>query len=362
MKYVDEYRNRQLVDGLRSQLHDITRQPLRIMEVCGTHTMSIFRHGIRQMLPDQITLVSGPGCPVCVTPSGVIDAFVDLATKTDVVIATFGDMLRVPGEHGSLASARANGAQVELVYSPMDALALAEKKTGKLVVFISVGFETTTPTIAATLLEAKRKNVTNFCVIPANKTMPPPLKALLEDPQLALDGLLCPGHVSIITGTSMYDFLAKEYGIACAVTGFEPTDILQGIVELVRQVESGRPEVANCYGRVVSKQGNPKAQKLVDMVFMPVDSEWRGLGIIPGSGLGLREEFHDFDAIKRLRITVAPSVEPKGCRCGEILKGICSPSDCPLFGKRCTPSAPVGPCMVSSEGTCATWHRYGGLL
>jgi hydrogenase expression/formation protein HypD len=361
VKYIDEYRDRQLVDALRGELHTIVDHPVRIMEVCGTHTMSIFRHGIRAMLPENVQLVSGPGCPVCVTPSGVIDAFVELAMQSEVTVATFGDMIRVPGEKGSLAQARATGARVEIVYSPMDALAHALKNPETLVVFVSVGFETTTPTIAATILEAKRRGCDNFCIFPANKIMPPPLEALLKDPALQLDGLLCPGHVSIITGSDMYAFLAEEYGLACAVAGFEPTDILQAVLALVKQVQAGKPRVDNCYGRVVTKEGNLKAREIVAQVFEPVDSDWRGLGMIAKSGLGLRKEFAAFDITKQLNITIAPSKEPKGCRCGEILKGICQPTDCPLFGKRCTPGSPVGPCMVSSEGTCAAWHRYGSL-
>jgi len=361
VKYIDEYRDRQLVEALKAELHTVVDRPVRIMEVCGTHTMSIFRHGIRAMLPGKVQLISGPGCPVCVTPSGVIDAFIELAFLPDVIITTFGDMIRVPGEKGSLAGARAAGARVEIVYSPMDALALAVKNPEQLVVFLSVGFETTTPTIAATILEAKRQGIKNFSIFPANKIMPPPLEALLNDPQLQLDALLCPGHVSIITGSDMYRFLVEDHGLACAVAGFEPTDILQAVLALVNQVQVGKPVVENCYGRVVTKKGNLRAQEIVSSVFTTVDSEWRGLGMIAESGLALREQFADFDVIRRKGITIHPSTEPQGCRCGEILKGICQPADCPLFGKRCTPGLPVGPCMVSSEGTCAAWHRYGGL-
>jgi len=331
------------------------------MEVCGTHTMSIFKHGLRQMLPKQVQLISGPGCPVCVTPSGVIDAFVELAGRPEVVITTFGDMIRVPGTSNSLIQARAAGADVNIVYSPMDALELAEQKPDRLVVFLSVGFETTTPTIAATILEASRKNVSNFCIFPANKVMPPPLNALMQDPELQVDGLLCPGHVSIISGSDSYRFLVEDYGIACVVAGFEPADILLSIIALVKQVQEGRPAVENCYGRVVTAEGNIKARKIVERVFKPVDSEWRGLGSIPASGLTLREEYRSFDVTKRLNIQIAPSSEPKGCRCGDILKGISQPPDCPIFGNRCTPGSPIGPCMVSSEGTCAAWHRYGTL-
>lgn len=361
MKYVDEYRSRDFVRALTEKLHGLVNRQVRIMEVCGTHTMSIFKHGLRRMLPEQVELISGPGCPVCVTPSGVIDAFVKLAARPEVVIATFGDMIRVPGRGDSLIQARAAGADVNIVYSPMDALVLAEHKPDKLVVFLSVGFETTTPTVAATILEAARKKIDNFCVFPANKIMLPPLKTLMQDPKLEVDGLLCPGHVSTVSGSESYRFLVDDYGIACAVAGFEPTDILLSIIALVKQIQKGRPDVENCYGRAVTKEGNIKARKITGTVFTPVDSEWRGLGSIGLSGLTLREEYSTFDITKRLNIQIVPSSEPKGCRCGDILKGISQPPDCPIFGNRCTPGTPVGPCMVSSEGTCAAWQRYGEI-
>ena len=361
MKYVDEYRNRDLVHALTEKLHARTTMPVSIMEVCGTHTMSIFRHGIRNMLPGQIQLISGPGCPVCVTPSGVIDALVELAGRPDVIVTTFGDMIRVPGNRGSLADARAEGADVRIVYSPMDALAIAAREAERMVVFASVGFETTTPTIGATLLAAGQQGTNNFYIFPANKIMPPPLDALMQDPGLKVDGLLCPGHVSIIAGADSFRFLVDRYGLACAVAGFEPVDILLAILALVEQVQAGKPRVENCYGRAVTRQGNTRAQALVNRIFTPVDSEWRGLGAIPASGLALRPEYSDFDITKKLDIRITPASEPRGCRCGEILKGICRPTQCPLFGRRCTPANPVGPCMVSSEGTCAAWHRYGGL-
>lgn len=362
MKYVDEYRGRDYVQVLTQKLQELSCQKVRIMEVCGTHTMSIFKHGIRQMLPEQVQLISGPGCPVCVTPSGVIDAFVELAGRPEVIITTFGDMIRVPGTSDSLIQARAAGADVNIVYSPMDSLEFATQNPDKLVVFLSVGFETTTPTIAATILEAARRKITNFCVYPANKIMPPPLKALMQDPNLQVDGLLCPGHVSIISGYESYRFLVDDYGIGCVVAGFEPTDILLGIMAIIKQVQEGKADVENCYGRVVTAEGNVKARKIVDTVFTPVDSEWRGLGTIEASGLTLRDEYASFDVTKRLNLQIEPSTEPKGCRCGDILKGIKQPPDCPIFGNRCTPGTPVGPCMVSSEGTCAAWYRYGDLV
>ncbi len=362
MKYVDEFRAKDLVRSLSGRLHEITTRPVRIMEVCGTHTMSIFRHGLRRMLPPAVELVSGPGCPVCVTPSGVIDAFVELASRPGITITTFGDMIRVPGSTGSLADARAGGADVRIVYSPMDALQLARQEKERLVVFLAVGFETTTPTIAATILAAAKNTTGNFCIFPANKVMPPPLDILMQDPELQVDALLCPGHVSVIIGAGAYRFLVDRYGLACAVAGFEPTDILTAIIALVEQINRGRPEVGNCYGRAVTEEGNRKAREMVRTVFTPVDSDWRGLGTIGASGLTLRREYERFDVTRRLEIRVPESAEPGGCRCGQILKGISRPPDCPLFGSRCTPSAPVGPCMVSSEGTCAAWYRYGDTL
>lgn len=335
--------------------------PIRLMEVCGTHTVAIFRHGIRSLLPPQVQLLSGPGCPVCVTPAGHIDLCVQAAKQDDVVVATFGDLLRVPGSHGSLADARARGeAQVEMVYSPMDALALARRRPELQVVFPAIGFETTAPAIAATVLAAQAAAVENFSIIPLAKTMPAVLVELLKDRDLNLSGLLCPGHVSAITGTAMYEALVQEYGLCCAVTGFEPADLLAGILSLLQQQATGQPQVANCYPRVVDEAGNPRARNLLERVFEPVDSKWRGLGSIPASGLGLRPAYRHFNAVHRLGLEARILPEPPGCRCGQILKGRLQPPDCPLYGRACTPLAPVGPCMVSSEGSCAAWYRYSG--
>ncbi len=359
MKYIDEYRDPDLVKGLADRIAGSISVPLTIMEVCGTHTMSIFRHGIRDMLPAELRLVSGPGCPVCVTPSGMIDAFCRAALNKGVITATFGDMMRVPGSSGSLADARAEGADVRIVYSPADALEIARQNPDSLVVFLSIGFETTAPLAAATVLQADRENVSNFCIFPANKTMPQALRLLMRDSSLKVDGLLCPGHVSIITGWGMYSFLSEEFGLCCAVAGFEPADILLGISSIVGQLVAESPRVDNCYSRAVTKDGNVRARELVEQVFEPSDSEWRGLGTIRGSGLVLRDEFARFDALERLGMVVEESREPPGCRCGDILKGKGEPSECPLFAVRCTPASPVGPCMVSTEGTCAAWYRFG---
>ncbi len=361
MKYVDEYRSPELVHSLLQGLRGMVSGPIRIMEVCGTHTMSIFRHGLRQMLPPEIHLVSGPGCPVCVTPQGIIDAFIAAAGHPRVIITTFGDMMRVPGSSGSLADARASGADVRIVYSPADAVQMAIQNPEHLVVFLSVGFETTTPLIAASILEASRRKIENFCVFPANKTMPPPLRILMQDPALKVDGLLCPGHVSVITGSDAFSFLPEDYGLACAVAGFEPADILYGIAALAAQIESGQPCIENCYGRAVTEQGNLQAKRLVQEVFQPADAEWRGLGTIEKSGLDIREEYSLFDVTKRLNVQIMPSSEPAGCMCGSILKGISQPPDCPLFKRACSPASPVGPCMVSNEGTCSAWYRFGAV-
>lgn len=358
MKYVDEYRDRDLVSGLAQELAAVTTRPVRIMEVCGTHTMSIFRHGLRSLFPDKLELISGPGCPVCVTSAGHVDAFINVAGKDNVLIATFGDLIRVPGSHSSLDRSRADGALVEVVYSPMDALTLAENNPDKIVVFLGVGFETTCPGIGATILEASRRKLDNFCVFSAGKIMPPPLRALMQDPELRIDGLLCPGHVSIITGTGAYQFLADEFNLSCVVSGFEPADVLRALIMLVKQITQGRAEVENAYSRVVTEEGNVQARAILDRVFALVDTPWRGLGMIADSGFAIRNEFAAWDAEKKLNITVQDVPEAKGCRCGDILKGLCLPPDCPIYGKRCTPLNPIGPCMVSSEGTCAAYYKY----
>jgi len=361
VKCADEFRSREITAPLVAEIGRRVERPVRIMEVCGTHTMAIFRHGIRSLLPEGIKLLSGPGCPVCVTPTSHIDAFLAAADLDRVTIATFGDLIRVPGTGRSLAGARAQGARVEIVYSPMDALTLAQREPERTVVFPAIGFETTVPTIAATILQAERLGVANFLIIGANKTMPGALAALMADQELQVDGLLCPGHVSAIIGSGAYRPLAERYRLACAVAGFEPADILAGLLSLIRQINQGRPGVENCYTRAVSEEGNLRAQHLIDQVFEPADSEWRGLGTIPGSGLVLREQYRRFDGMVQLGIAVQPAPEPKGCRCGEILKGRMLPPECPLYGKACTPLQPVGPCMVSNEGTCAAYYRYGGV-
>ena len=359
MKYLDEFRDAKLAKPLVAELEKSVTKPLRVMEVCGSHTMAIFRNGIRSVLPDGFELISGPGCPVCVTSASHMDAFISIAELERIRIAIFGDLFRVPGTVGSLADASARGAQVNIVYSPMDALALAEQNPDETVVFLGVGFETTTPGIAATIMAAKNKKIPNFTVLSTHKVMPPPLIALFDDPDLQLDGLLCPGHVSAIIGAGAYQPLVDRYNLACVVAGFETVDLLDGLIHLARQVGEGVRKVENRYSRVVSWEGNSRARKMVNQIMEPVDTEWRGLGIIPGSGLAICKEYEDFDAEVRFNIVLPDASEARGCRCGEILKGKTTPPRCTLFDTRCTPSNPVGPCMVSSEGTCAAYHKYG---
>ena len=359
MKYLDEFRDSTLAKSLVGELQKAVTKPLRIMEVCGSHTMAIFRNGIRSILPEGLELISGPGCQVCVTSAPHMDAFISMADKPGVRVAIFGDLFRVPGSNGSLANASSRGAKIDIVYSSMDALEIAKNNPEDLIVFLGVGFETTTPGIAATILAAKTQCIRNFVVFSTQKVMPPPLIALLNDPALKINGLLCPGHVSAIIGAGAYQPLAENYNLACVVAGFETVDLLNGLIFLARQIGRGEAKVENAYERVVSWEGNPRAMKMVDEIFEPTDMEWRGLGVIPGSGLKIRDKYAEFDAQVRLDITLPEAKEAKGCMCGNILKGINNPRECPLFNSRCTPANPIGPCMVSSEGTCAAFHKYG---
>ena len=359
MKHIDEYRDTALIKPLVATLAQSVTRPVRLMEVCGTHTMAIFRNGVRSILPEGMEIVSGPGCPVCVTSASHMDAFIAMAEIEGVRVAIFGDLFRVPGSTGSLALARSRGARVDVVYSPMDALELARKNPDDLVVFLGVGFETTTPAIGATILAAQRDNVGNFCVFSTHKVIPGPLEILMQDPELKINALLCPGHVSAIIGAGAYQPFVDKFGLACVVAGFEPIDLLNGLILLARQIADESPRVENIYPRVVSWEGNQRALSMVDEIFEPVDMEWRGLGVLPLSGLAIREKYEQFDAEKRLDITISEAEEAHGCLCGNILKGRDTPPDCPLFDRRCTPATPIGPCMVSSEGTCAAYHKYG---
>ena len=329
-----------------------------LMEVCGTHTVAIARNGIRNLMPPGTRLASGPGCPVCVTSNRDIDTVIALTRIPNVTIATFGDMTRVPGSTSSLLKEQAAGRSVQIVYSPLDALALAAQHPEREIVFVGVGFETTTPLVAMAIKRAAAADLKNFTVFAAHKNMPGALEAIINDPQLKLDALILPGHVSTIIGAAPYEFLAKKYGIPGVITGFEPVDVLQGIAMIMRQLREGRAEIEIAYARGVMPQGNPTALAAIDEVFETCPAIWRGLGRIDGSGYRIRDEFARFDAVRRFQPDVEPTQDPKGCRCGDVLRGIMAPSECPLFRTVCTPENPVGPCMVSSEGSCAAYYRY----
>ncbi len=360
VKHIEEYRDREIARRLIAQIHAASRKPIRLMEVCGTHTMSIFRSGLRSLLPETITLVSGPGCPVCVTAQREIDQFVALARREDVILTTFGDLLRVPGSGSSLQQERAAGCDVRVVYSPLDALALAARNHAKKVVFLGVGFETTAPTVAAALLSARAQGVSNFLVFAAHKRTPPAVAALMAAPDLRVDGFLLPGHVCLVTGTRAFQPLVDRYRIPCVVGGFEPLDLLGALARLVAQIEAGAAVLENAYERAVTAGGNAKAQAVMEAVFATVDAEWRGLGVIPESGLKIAEAHRALDAEACFDLSVPDVPEPRGCACGQVLKGLKIPTDCALYQKTCTPMHPVGPCMVSSEGTCAAYYRYHG--
>lgn len=345
-----------------NKLTDKIGRPVKLMEVCGTHTVAIFRHGIRDVIPKEISLLSGPGCPVCVTPIKDVDAAIAIANMDGCLLTTFGDMMRVPGTRQSLFHAQAEGAHITIVYSPMDALKIAHENKDKKVIFFATGFETTSPSIAGTLFEAERTGADNFYIYSAHKIVPPALKALLDSPDLKIDGFILPGHVTTIIGTEPYEFIASDYRIPSVVTGFEAEDILLAIMMLLDQIASGRAEVEIQYTRVVKKEGNPKAMSLIDKYFETCDANWRGIGVIPGSGLKLRESAKKWDVTRIFNLELPDSQEPKACLCGQVLRGIKIPTDCKLFGKTCTPEHPVGACMVSTEGSCAAYYKYSGVI
>jgi hydrogenase expression/formation protein HypD len=347
---------RGLVDEITSLANRVGR-PVAFMEVCGTHTHAVAAAGLRRMLPTTVRLISGPGCPVCVTPVTYLDRALALAELPDITLASFGDLMRVPSSTVTLEEARARGRRIEIVYSPRDAVNLARKNPDRRIVFLAVGFETTAPTIAAALAEAEADRVENFLILPGNKIMPPPMAALSADPDLNIAGYLLPGHVAVISGWESFRFLAEEHGLAGAVVGFAPADVLRGVADLLRQTVEGRCEIANLYGRVVDGTGNTTARTLIERFFEPATTEWRGFGPIDGSGLGLRPEWRHRDA-ERIPVELPDPVEPVGCRCGEVLRGVVDPPECPLFDAGCTPDAPVGACMVSAEGSCAAWYRH----
>ena len=343
------------LDRLRAEFANLN---CTLMEVCGTHTHAIRRAGIHQLLPPGVRLLSGPGCPVCVTGSGYIEQAVRLSRKPKSIIATFGDLLRVPGNTSDLAQARAEGSNIRVVYSPLDALEIAERNPGAEVIFLGVGFETTAPVVALAVKQARQRQIRNFSVLPAFKVLKPALEILLNNPEVTIDGLIAPGHLSVITGAESFRFLAGQYQLPTVITGFKPEEIWLGIGALLRQISTGRAVLENKYAAVVTGRGNQRAQELLKEIFKPEGAEWRGLGLIEDSGLGLADDYEEYDTRRRFGLVEIPSEEPLGCRCGEILIGKAMPEECLLFGSACTPENPVGPCMVSAEGSCAAHFYY----
>jgi len=362
MKFVDEFRNadhaKKLVKKLKAQAGKL-KDEVALMEVCGTHTVAMFRHGIRKILPKNIRIISGPGCPVCVTSQEDIDKAIELSKFKDTIITTFGDMMKVPGTVSSLREMKASGKDIRVVYSTLDALTIAKQNLDKKIIHIAIGFETTAPTIAAALKRAKAEKLKNFYVLSAHKIVPPALEILVTSKRSKISGFILPGHVSTIIGENPYEFLAKKYKVPCVIAGFEAVDILQGIYLLLKQINNAKPKVENEYKRVVHKQGNVMAQQFLKETFKISDVKWRGLGIMPKSGLVLKSGYKNFDADTQFKIKV-PKQKKTPCRCGDVLQGIISPFECPLFGTTCNPQMPIGPCMVSTEGACAAYYRYGG--
>ena len=358
MRYIDEFRDPQSVQRWLDRIQKRSTQPVRLMEFCGGHTHAIARFGLRRLLPSSVQLLAGPGCPVCVTSSRDLDTALSIAHLPEVILTTFGDMLRVPGSHGSLERARAGGADVRMVYSTLDALAIARSNPGRAVVFLGVGFETTAPTVAAAVLQAEAEGLANFSILSLHKLTPPAMRAILDTGEVRVSGIIGPGHVTTIIGPEAWRFLPRDYRMPCAIAGFEPLDILQAIWALVDMVEGEAPDVRNAYSRSVRPKGNRVAQQLMERVFRTADAEWRGLGTLARSGLILSDKYASFDAARRFPVKAEASREPAGCLCGQVLRGITTPPECPLFGKACRPEHPVGPCMVSGEGACAAYMQY----
>jgi len=344
-----------IVEHIKNQVTD----PICIMEVCGTHTMSIFKHGIRSLLPKKLKLLSGPGCPVCVTPQSNLDQFILAAQQDNVIVASFGDLFRVPANHSTLLHERSQGRDVRVVYSPMDALILSQENPNHTVIFLAVGFETTAPAVAATILMAQSQNIKNFCILSAHRRVVPALELLIQHPETKIDGFLLPGHVSTIIGEIAYQHIPLQYGIGGVIAGFEYYDILFAIYRLITMIKTKKPSIENAYPRAVHKNGNVKANALMNKVFTIADARWRGIGLMNRSGFVLNEKYKRFDATHRFDLEIKEPVDPKGCQCGDILMGLITPSQCRLFGTSCSPQNPIGPCMVSSEGTCAAFYRYG---
>ena len=336
-----------------------TENKLNFMEVCGTHTMAIARNGLRPLFPENVKMISGPGCPVCVTPTEDIDRAVELSRWQNVILASFGDMIRVPGSSSSLEKEMAKGADIRIIYSPMDALEIAKKNPSKNVVLLGVGFETTSPGMAVAIKSAKKEQIDNFFVLPMFKTIPAALEAILRIKKRKIDGFLLPGHVSAVIGSRPYEFIAKQYKVPCVIGGFEPENILRSVAMLLAQIKNKKPAVEIEYSKVVTREGNIKAKSVLGEVFGSSDSVWRGIGNIPASGLKLKAPFAQYDALKKFKIKTKKACDPRGCKCGDVLLGLLEPEKCALFGRRCVPSSPVGPCMVSSEGACAAVFKYG---
>lgn len=347
----------ELTDELDRTVQD-RGEPMRFMEVCGTHTVNACRSGVHWLMPEGVRLISGPGCPVCVTAQRYIDALIELGRRDDVTLTTYGDMMRVAGAGGSLELARSEGADVRVATSSMEAIEIARRQPDRQVVFAAVGFETTAPATAAAVLAAQRDGLTNFSVLSCHKLVVPAMMTILTDPGVRLDGFLCPGHVSVIIGAEAYRLVVETHDKPCVIAGFEPLQIIEGIVHLARQIQTGRAALENLYPCAVSAGGNEHARQLLDQVFQSGDSAWRALGVMPDSGLDLKPEYQAFDAFDRFGIALGDDNDPHGCRCGDVITGKCEPADCRLFGSLCTPTYPVGPCMVSSEGTCQAWFKY----
>lgn len=358
MKYVDEYRDPQAAHKLVAGIRASATQPRQIMEVCGGQTHTLIRYGIDELLAGSVELIHGPGCPVCVTPLEKIDRALAVAAKSGVIFASYGDMLRVPGSNGDLLQAKARGADVRIVYSPTDALELAERHPDREIVFFAVGFETTAPANAMSVWLAAKKNVTNFSILTSHVRVPPAIRVIMDDPQAQVKGFIAPGHVCSVMGYREYEELAREYGVPFVVAGFEPLDLLQGLLMLVELIEDDRAETRNQYGRSVRPEGNVQAQKIMNEVFEICDMAWRGIGSIPDSGLRLREAYHAFDAERRFSVGEVTATEPSICIAGEVLRGKKKPRQCEAFGTQCTPEHPLGAPMVSTEGACAAYHAF----
>jgi hydrogenase expression/formation protein HypD len=357
MKFIDEFRNQEIAQGLIEKIKQISTRPIQLMEVCGTHTVSIFRYGIRGLLPEQIRLVSGPGCPVCVTPNSDIDFAIALSRQKDVILTTFGDMMKVPGSTSNLQKEKAGGRDIRIIYSSLDALKIAKENPQKRVVFFAIGFETTSPTIAVAILHAKEERIQNLFFLNSQKRIPPAILSLLQSRELKIDGFILPGHVSAIIGTTPYQFISRDFSLPAVISGFEPLDILQSIWMLIKQIEESRPAIEIQYRRVVNKEGNPTALSKINEVFERDGALWRGLGLIPDSGYQFKKSYKELNA-RNFEVEVEPPQEHPECLCGEVLKGVKIPFECRLFKVECHPENPIGPCMVSVEGTCNTYFKF----